>query len=83
MSRRLIKKWSTEHLDVERLEFSPASDWIASANWLHDKVQIWTVPDGTLQSTLNVNGRVMTMDLSPDGKTIAVAGDRVEVWTNE
>lgn len=86
-----LKRWSVDGREWQvfpavgnfsRVEFSPNSQWIASAETaisgntnaprVTSRVKLWTL-DGRSLKTLNTTSEVVDLSFSPDNQTIAIA----------
>ena len=64
----LTWKWPAIQAWVNSI--TPSHVMLASAG-VDRKVLLWSMPDGTLQHTLAVDGMVRALAMSPDGSTLA------------
>ncbi len=80
--RSLLGTFNVGAVNILALALSPAGDQIAIATQV--EVQLWSIPDGTLQHTLEISlgGVNQVLSYAPDGSTLVGGGEapNLFVW---
>lgn len=78
---KLLKELTGHKQSVWALTMSPDGKLLVSGG--QDRtIKTWTLPEGELGKTLNAQGIVYSLSISPDGKTLAVGeSGMIELWS--
>jgi WD40 repeat protein/tetratricopeptide (TPR) repeat protein len=73
------EEWASSDELVSAAVWSPEGDWLALGT-PKGAVEIRGFPAGELRHRLPIKGPVEALAVSPDGRLLALGGDRVRVW---
>lgn len=87
----LFMLWDTASYGKERTFFtssykgaialSPDSTRIAADSWAEDRVELWDIAQGKPTETIPISYRIYALQFSPDGKSLAIGGEKsATVW---
>ena len=82
-NREIVASLDADPLYVTTVAFSSDSQHLASAGW-EGRIKLWSVSDWQLRGTVSHAGMGVSVDISPDGKTIAGGGvGELSLWSSE
>ncbi|BAZ02768.1 WD-repeat protein [Tolypothrix tenuis PCC 7101] len=90
LSGNLLKSWQGHDITpqnanifepIQDISFSPDDNQIVTISRIDKKVKIWNLEGNLLKSWQTDNQFLTRINFSPDGKTLAMAGDKtVKLW---
>ena len=78
--RRIIAQLEGHSAAVGSVKFSPDGNTLVSAG-NDGLINLWDVPNWERIGAIQNNGAAYTVDFSPDGKTLAISGWEVSLWS--